>query len=92
MRKRFIEIIVTSKDDKEDWRSFIHCSDGDVKWELRGYGDSPGVAANDAWKCYQDDIDNWAIYGHAIESRCKECGIKYATNGRYYCLSCETRG
>lgn len=65
--KHFYQIIIQSKDDTEDWRSFCHCADRDGnKWELRGYGNSAAEAAADAWKCYLDD--DWAIHGYVVTS------------------------
>ena len=66
-RTHFQNISIQSKDDDEDWRSFVHCTDvyGN-RWELRGYGETAGEAADDGWKNYLDK-DDWDIYGYVIE-------------------------
>jgi hypothetical protein len=66
--KHFYQIIIQSKYDIEDFRAFCHCVDTDgIKWELRGYGNTAGEAAEDAWNCYKDDT-NWDFHGYVVDN------------------------
>ena len=54
---RFIEIVVRAKSEVDnDWRSYIRFGSKETMevFEVRGYGSSPGEAAEDAWKTYND--------------------------------------
>lgn len=64
--RHFQNIVIQSKYDDVDWRSFVYCTDdyGD-KWELRGYGNTPAEAARNAWANY-NDYANWDVYGYVI--------------------------
>lgn len=63
----FQDIVVQSKDDKEDFRAFLHCRDTNgFNWEIRGCGSTAGLAADDAWKRYQEGEDSWEFYGYMI--------------------------
>ena len=65
--KKFYQIIIQSKDDKEDFRAFCHCEDKEGnKWELRGYGTSAATAAADAWLAYVGN--DWEADGHIVKS------------------------
>lgn len=66
--KKFRQIHIQSKDDKEDFRSFCYCADefGD-EWVLRGYGSTAGEAATDAWEKYQAASVDWENYGYILD-------------------------
>lgn len=59
----FLKIVIQSKgkitedSDKEDFRSFLQWADSEemMVYELRGYGETPGEAADDAWSRYKED-------------------------------------
>lgn len=66
-RMTFQDIVIQSKDDKEDFRAFLHCKDSDgSSWEIRGYGSTAGQAADDAWERYQTGEDHWSCYGYVV--------------------------
>ncbi|MBT8196348.1 MAG: hypothetical protein KJO64_07960 [Bacteroidia bacterium] len=67
-RPFFQNIVLQSKDDSTDWRAFVHCIDkDDNEWELRGYGNNPGEAAEMAWDMYKD-TEAWDYYGYITSS------------------------
>lgn len=54
---KFIEIVVRAKSEADnDWRSYIRFGSKETMqvFEVRGYGSSPGRAAENAWKRYKD--------------------------------------
>jgi len=59
----FQSIRVEAKSEIDnDWRAFLRFIDceEDLMLGLRGYGKTPGEAADDAWKDYQDGMkDNF---------------------------------
>lgn len=60
----FQNIVIQSKDDREDFRAFLHCTDtAGFAWELRGYGKTAGEAADDAWRKYKAGEDTWENTG-----------------------------
>jgi hypothetical protein len=44
-----------------DWRAFLDWADSDTMtvFQLRGYGATPGEAADDAWRRYGEDRDEY---------------------------------
>ena len=44
-----------------DWRSFLsfYSEETNVIYRLRGYGSTPGEAADDAWKWFSDEDLRW---------------------------------
>jgi len=44
-----------------DWRSFLsfYSKETNVIYGLRGYGSTPGEAADDAWKTFNDEELRW---------------------------------
>ena len=61
----FLQITIQSK-ASDDFRAFLDWADGDsmTVYQLRGYGDTPGKAADNAWQKYNEDrnyhiIDTW---------------------------------
>ena len=54
----FLKITVQSK-ASDDFRAFLDWADSDTmtRYQLRGYGSTPGEAATDAWNKYNDDRD-----------------------------------
>ena len=67
-RKYFGNIVVQSKDDLEDFRSFAHVQDEDGNWwELRGYGRTAGEAAQNAWNRYQEPTEEWEFFGYTTD-------------------------
>ena len=62
----FLQIVIQSK-ASDDWRAFLQYADSDemMVYEIRGYGSTPGTAADDAYAKYNDDpesyiADSWA--------------------------------
>ena len=55
----FLHITIQEKGAGNDYRSFLDWADGDTMtvYQLRGYGCTPGEAADDAWKKYTEDKD-----------------------------------
>lgn len=43
----------------DDWRAFLDWASSKtmLRYQLRGYGSTPGEAADDAWAKYNDDRD-----------------------------------
>ena len=65
--KRFKQIILQSKDDNCDWRAFLYCCDSaNNDWVLRGYGKTPGEAADCVWDRFIHQEYNWDAYGENI--------------------------
>ncbi len=56
----FLQIAIQEK-DSNDWRSFLsfYSKETDVIYGLRGYGSTPGEAADDAWKTFCDEELRW---------------------------------
>jgi hypothetical protein len=54
----FLNITIQSK-ASDDWRAFLDWADDSTmtRYQLRGYGSTPGEAADDAWKRYNEDRD-----------------------------------
>lgn len=54
----FINITIQSK-GVDDWRAFLDWGDDKymMRYQLRGYGATPGQAADDAWSKYTEDRD-----------------------------------
>ena len=54
---QFLNITIQSKSD-DDWRAFLDWADSDImmRYQIRGYGNTPGAAA-DAWSKFNDDRD-----------------------------------
>lgn len=57
----FLCITVQQKgaDVDKDWRAFLDWADSETmtRYQLRGYGETPGEAADDAWQKYKTDRD-----------------------------------
>lgn len=55
----FLKITLQAKSTTEDWRAFLDWADSDTMtvYQLRGYGSTPGQAAEDAWASYNEDRD-----------------------------------
>jgi hypothetical protein len=61
----FIDIRVEAKSEIDnDWRAYIRFIDHEENLirGMRGYGNTPGEAADDAWKDYLDGRGNDFIY------------------------------
>jgi hypothetical protein len=56
----FLNITVQCKGG-DDFRAFLDWADSDTmtSYQLRGYGDTPGKAADDAWARYNEDRDSY---------------------------------
>lgn len=56
----FLNITVQCK-GKDDFRAFLDWADDETmtRYQLRGYGESPGEAADDAWAKYNEDRDSY---------------------------------
>ena len=48
----FCQLIIQSKDDNIDWRSFLTYREDGVKYEIRGYGQTYLETATDAYETY----------------------------------------
>ena len=59
----FLNITVQCKGG-DDFRSFLEWADAAimVKYKLRGYGDTPGKAADDAWTRFNEDRDGYVCH------------------------------
>ena len=63
--KYFGDIVIQSKNDKDDFRSFAHVRDSEGnEWELRGYGTSVEMAAKKVWDLYNDEEYYWETSGY----------------------------
>jgi hypothetical protein len=51
--------IAIQKKSENDWRAFLNWSDSEtmMQYQLRGYGSTPGEAADDAYAKYNEDRD-----------------------------------
>ena len=56
----FVQMIVQEK-CSNDWRSFLsfYSKETDVIYRLRGYGSTPGEAADNAWETFNDEYLRW---------------------------------
>jgi hypothetical protein len=56
----FLQIKIQEK-CANDWRSFLsfYSKETDVIYRLRGYGSTPGEAADDAWEKFNDEELRW---------------------------------
>lgn len=54
----FLNITLQQK-SKNDWRAFLDWADSDTmsRYQLRGYGSTPGEAADDAYAKYNGNRD-----------------------------------
>lgn len=57
----FLNITIQQK-SKNDWRAFLDWADSKTmtRYQLRGYGDTPGEAADDAYHRFETDRDKYA--------------------------------
>lgn len=57
----FLQITLQAKDPACDWRAFLDWADSETmkRYQLRGYGATPGEAAEDAWCKYNEDRDHY---------------------------------
>ena len=57
----FLQITLQAKSEQEDWRAFLEWADRDsmMVYQLRGYGATPGAAAENAWLKYNEDRDSY---------------------------------
>lgn len=55
----FLNITLQAKSEVDDWRAFLDWADKETMtvYQLRGYGNTPGAAADDAWRKYKEDRD-----------------------------------
>ena len=56
----FLNITIQRK-GSYDFRAFLDWADDQsmTRYQLRGYGETPGKAADDAWKKYNGDRDSY---------------------------------
>ena len=67
MKKYFDNIVIQSKNDLDHFGAFAHVQDSKGNWwELRAHDITPGKAADQVWKYYQDEEQHWDIYGYII--------------------------
>ena len=52
----FLNITIQCK-AADDWRSFLDWADSSnmLRYQLRGYGETPGTAADSAWNRFNED-------------------------------------
>lgn len=57
MAIHFLTITINEKGIGEDYRAFLTFAERDTMtvFEIRGYGDTPGKAADDAYAKYKED-------------------------------------
>lgn len=55
----FLSIAIQEKGRGDDYRAFLDWAERDTmtRYQLRGYGATPGEAADDAWAKYNEDRD-----------------------------------
>ncbi len=55
----FLKITIQEKGAGEDYRAFLDWADSEenMVYQIRGYGDTPGKAADDAYAKYIEDKD-----------------------------------
>ena len=53
----FMSITIHEKGKGDDYRAFLHFADRETMtaYEIRGYGDTPGKAADDAYAHYESE-------------------------------------
>lgn len=56
----FRKIIIQEK-SSDDWRSFLsfYSEETEVLYQIRGYGSTPGEAADDVYKTFNDEELRW---------------------------------
>jgi hypothetical protein len=57
----FQRIIIQEKGKGEDYRAFLDWGDSTIMmcYQIRGYGSTPGQAANDAYAKYEEDRERY---------------------------------
>lgn len=60
MKIHFLNITIQCK-GTDDFRSFLNWADSETMklYQLRGYGSTPGEAADNAWSKYVDDRNSY---------------------------------
>jgi hypothetical protein len=58
----FLKITVQEKGKGDDYRAFLDWADSDTMtvYQIRGYGDTPGKAADNAYAKYEEDREFYA--------------------------------
>jgi hypothetical protein len=58
----FLKITVQEKGKGDDYRAFLDWADSETMtvYQIRGYGDTPGKAADDAYAKYEEDREFYA--------------------------------
>lgn len=53
----FLKITIQEKSKDEDYRAFLDWADSEsmMVYQIRGYGDTPGKAADNAYAKYEED-------------------------------------
>jgi hypothetical protein len=59
----FLEITIQEKGAGEDYRAFLDWADDETHmvYQIRGYGDTPGKAADDAYARYIEDKEFYTV-------------------------------
>ena len=59
----FLNITIQCKGG-DDFRAFLDWADDEsmTRYQLRGYGDTPGSAANDAWARYNENRNTYIAH------------------------------
>jgi hypothetical protein len=74
MSSILLQIVIQEK-GSDDYRSFaiVKHPNGD-RWELRGYGSTPGKAADHVYDRFEQEPEQWEFYGHPIPSPAETAG------------------
>ena len=58
----FQKITIQEKSKGDDYRAFLDWADSETMmvYQIRGYGSSPGQAADDAYAKYEEDREHYA--------------------------------
>ncbi len=66
--KHFLGIAINEK-SQEDYRAFLEWGDSEtmLRYQIRGYGDTPGKAADDAYAKWLEDPEVHAEYSEVWE-------------------------
>lgn len=61
----FLNITIQEKGKGDDYRAFLDWADDETMtvYQIRGYGDTPGKAADDAYARYEEDRE-WYVTDH----------------------------
>jgi len=74
--KQFGAVVIQATDN--NFCSFAHVTDDSGKtWELRGYGETIGEAADQAWNRFMEDEKRWTNYGFVTGQDLRPCSFAF---------------